>query len=160
MRHNRSQNTLKELLTIMGAVSLLTACSTGPVKTEPDPKITQDVLNVKALVDKDNPVPGTTYEQMFAQYPGCVAKTIVWEEMEPGVVFFTCRAPVGGIIQFIWHADGKGGYTLKSSVVSTQYDSEFAGTEYRGKDAQARLDDVRQKRLILDSPSIAPKGVW
>lgn len=114
----------KKTLSLLASL-VLAGCATGPVPTEPEPKITEDVHAVMALPDVGSATTGpTTLAGLFKAYTGCQDSTKVWEEMEPGVIFFSCREPRAGILQFIWEKTPEGKFVFKKCVATMMADQE------------------------------------
>ena len=124
--------------------------STNPIY--PEPKITDDVKAVMAMKD---PVTQKTLAELFTQYQGCRPESKVWEEMEPEVIFFTCEAPKGGMIQFIWTGNAKKGFKLRESVITNMADQEWSATNFRGPEGEKKFDMIRQNRPMIEERSQA-----
>ncbi len=139
----------KKISTVAATLLLLAGCATeNPLY--PEPKITEDVHKVMALVDKGGESgKEQTYEALFAGYTGCMPSGRQWEEMEPGVIFFSCRAPSGGMLQFIWRAKNER-FVLDEVVVTNMADQEWSAMNYRGADVEKMLERVRQNRPVID----------
>lgn len=145
------------LLTLGLSGLLLVGCASKPVPTEQEPKITEDVKLLMASPDVVNGQPtATTLAALFNQYPGCEQRTKVWEEMEPGVIFFTCKVVRAGLIQFVWKKNEKGTFDLNKSVITNMADQEWSAMEFRGVQAQQLLDKVRRGEKILETPEKSP----
>ena len=136
---------------VMLLAAVLAGCATEN-PTYPEPKMTDDVREVMAMKDAGRGTPETaTLEGLFKTYTGCMPSGRVWEEMEPGVIFFTCRAPAGGMVQFIWKAKGeaeKRHFVLNEVVITNMADQEWSALNYRGKEAEAMLERVRRNEPV------------
>lgn len=136
---------------------VLAGCATGPVPTEPEPKITEDVHAVMALPDVGSATTGpTTLAGLFKAYTGCQDSTKVWEEMESGVIFFSCREPRAGILQFIWEKTPEGKFVFKKCVATMMADQEWNAMEFRGDDGLAMLERVRRNERIIEEAEASP----
>ena len=122
---------------------VLAGCATGPVPTEPEPKITEDVHAVMALPDVGSATTGpTTLAGLFKAYPG--------------VIFFSCREPRAGILQFIWEKTPEGKFVFKKCVATMMADQEWNAMEFRGDDGLAMLERVRRNERIIEEAEASP----
>lgn len=152
------------LLPALASLALLTGCQsvapTGPI-VAPTPVETQSVKLVKSAVfSYDRSI---TVATAFEQYGLCVPVSRVWEEIEGGVVQFSCRMDDASILQFEFNcgaaahdvprgsavAEKPAEVALRMVTFTSQNDAEFAGVSLRSVDAADMLEHVYQNEPLF-----------